>query len=204
MDALARVFIITRRDEIAGGPGKLVPLGVGIDEVEELEITLRVADDAVEIVDLKQAQVAVIILNAFLLKFGALVPPSARRFRCVLPRGGTQFDDRSEAIRNHAVAGHRAGRSTPFAERRDRCGAAIFPGIQSEDLAHFDRAVLVRPILRMVFKSKLIALTDDRTFTLQLSIVANGGKGRLGARRLGDRSRARSWEIAAEFLISNF
>jgi len=41
---------------------------VGIDKVEELEITLCVVDDAVEIVDLKQAQVAVIILNAFLLK----------------------------------------------------------------------------------------------------------------------------------------
>src|SRR5437899_12552498 len=72
-------------------PGKLVPLGVGIDEVEELEITLRVADDAVEIVDLKQAQVAVIILNAFLLKFGALFRRQLAGFAACFRPGGTQL-----------------------------------------------------------------------------------------------------------------
>ena len=34
-------------------PGKLVALRVGIDKIEKIEITLGVADDAVEIVDLK-------------------------------------------------------------------------------------------------------------------------------------------------------
>src|SRR5437667_24071 len=73
------------------GPGKLVPLGVGIDEVEELEITLRVADDAVEIVDLKQTQVAVIILNAFLLKFGALFRRQLAGFAARFRAGGAKL-----------------------------------------------------------------------------------------------------------------
>src|SRR5207253_8068163 len=53
-------------------PGKVVPFGVGIDKVEELEIPLGVADNAVEIVDLKQTQITMIILYAFLLKLGTL------------------------------------------------------------------------------------------------------------------------------------
>ena len=53
-------------------PGKLVALGVGIDKIEKIEIALRVAHNAVEIVDLKQTQIAMVILDAFLLQLGAL------------------------------------------------------------------------------------------------------------------------------------
>jgi len=54
-------------------PGKLVPLSVGINEIEKIEITLRVADHAVEIVDLKKTEITMIILDTFLLELGALL-----------------------------------------------------------------------------------------------------------------------------------
>ena len=54
------------------GPGKFVALGVSIDKIEEFEIALGVADDAVEIINLKKAEIAVVILDAFLLELGAL------------------------------------------------------------------------------------------------------------------------------------
>ncbi len=41
-------------------------------ETDQLEIALRIAHDAFEVADLKQAQIPMIILDAFLLEFGAL------------------------------------------------------------------------------------------------------------------------------------
>src|SRR5438105_10147861 len=60
------------RPKLLEGPGELVSLGVSIDKIEELQVALSIADDAVEIVNLKQTQIAVVILNPFLLELGAL------------------------------------------------------------------------------------------------------------------------------------
>ena len=54
-------------------PGKFVALSVSVDKIEELEVALGVADDAVEIINLKKAEIAVVILDPFLLKLGALL-----------------------------------------------------------------------------------------------------------------------------------
>ena len=130
------------------GPGKLVPLGVGIDKVEELEITLGVVDDAVEIVDLKQAQVAVIILNAFLLKFGALFGRQLVGFAARFRAGGTKLmigQKRFATVRAHAIgpAGQLHLQNAEIDPELQFLAA-----VQSKDLAHFDRAVLVRPIFK--------------------------------------------------------
>ena len=53
-------------------PGKFFPIRVFGNKSEKIEITLRIAHYRSEIVDLKQTQVAMIILNAFLLELAAL------------------------------------------------------------------------------------------------------------------------------------
>src|ERR1700737_3865711 len=72
-------------------PGKLVALSVRIDKIEEIEITLGVADDAVEIVDLKQTQIAMVILDAFLLKLGALLGSELVVFLARIGARGTKL-----------------------------------------------------------------------------------------------------------------
>jgi hypothetical protein len=54
-------------------PDHFVAIGMLRDELEQVEITLRVADHGREIVDLKEAEVPVIILDAFLLQLAALI-----------------------------------------------------------------------------------------------------------------------------------
>src|SRR5205085_1227023 len=53
-------------------PGQFFALGVGRDKIEQIQIALSIANYTGVIINLKQAQVSVIILNAFLLKFGNL------------------------------------------------------------------------------------------------------------------------------------
>ena len=48
-------------------PDDLFPLAVFVDKSEEIEVSLSVADYSSEFVELKQANVAVVILNALLL-----------------------------------------------------------------------------------------------------------------------------------------
>src|SRR6266568_1792191 len=69
----ARIHHEHVRPELLQAPGKLLPVGVLGDEREKVEIALRIAHHPFEIVDLKQAQITMIILDAFLLKFRALL-----------------------------------------------------------------------------------------------------------------------------------
>ena len=129
------------------GPGKLVALSVGIDKIEELEITLGIADDAVKIVDLKQTEITMIILDALLLKLGALFGSKLVIF---VPRSGTGSaklmisEERFTAVRPHAV-----GTAGQFHLQDAEIDPELqfLAAVQSKDLAHFDGAVLVRPIL---------------------------------------------------------
>src|SRR5262249_3360657 len=133
--------------ELLQRPGKLVAFGMSIDEIEEIEIALRVADDAREIVDLKQAEVAVVVLNTFLLKLGALF-----RFELVslaagpCARGAELMisEQRFATVGPHAVrpAGYLHLQNTEIDPELQ-----FLPPIQAKDFAHFDGAVLVRPIL---------------------------------------------------------
>src|SRR5439155_505324 len=61
------------RPELLQGPGKVLAICVLGDERKKIEIALRVAHHAFEIVDLKEAQITMIILDAFLLKVRALL-----------------------------------------------------------------------------------------------------------------------------------
>jgi len=129
-------------------PGKLVALGVGIDKIEEIEITLSIADDAVEIVDLKQAQIAVIILNAFLLKFGALFRRQLVGFAARFRAGGTKL-----MIGQKRFATMRAQAIGPAGQLHLQ-NAEIDPqlqflaAIEADDFAHFDCPILVGPVFQ--------------------------------------------------------
>src|SRR6266702_172729 len=129
-------------------PGKFVALGVSIDKIEELEITLGVADNAVEIVNLKKAEITVVILDAFLLKLGALF---GSELVILVTRSGTGSaklmisEKRFATVRPNAV-----GPAGQFHLEHSEIDPELqfLPAVQSKDLAHFDGAVLMRPILQ--------------------------------------------------------
>ena len=55
------------------GPGKLLGAGVFLDEVKHTEIAVGILDDSVEFLELKKANVAMMVLNGLLLEFGAVL-----------------------------------------------------------------------------------------------------------------------------------
>ena len=59
-------------------------LGVILHELEQVEVPLRVANHTIEIVDLKKAEIAMVILNAFLLELVALLRRQHDHFRGAL------------------------------------------------------------------------------------------------------------------------
>ena len=116
------------------------------DESEKIEIPLRVAHHAAEIINLKQAQIAVIILNAFLLELGALFGRQLVAFAFFLRAGRAPlmiFEERVAVVRALSIgpAGHFHLEHAQI-DAQLQLLAAIEPG----DLAHFNVAVLVRPI----------------------------------------------------------
>jgi len=89
-----------------------------------------------------------IILNPFLLELSALFGRELVSFALLLPREPPAFDDNPEATRS--CAGVDIGTSDHFhlQHTQDRRATAILAPIEAGDLAHFDVAVLVRPIFQ--------------------------------------------------------
>src|ERR1051326_3339422 len=71
----ARIHHKHVRPELLQAPGKILAISVLVDESKKIEITLRIPDHAFEIIDLKQTQIPMIILDSLLLQLRAL-------FRC--------------------------------------------------------------------------------------------------------------------------
>src|SRR5207237_1958072 len=123
------------------GPGKFVVLGVSIDKIEELEIALGVADDAVEIVNLKKAEIAVVILNAFLLELGALFGSERVILVPGLRTGGAKLmisEKRFATVRAQAV---RPAGQFHLQHAEIDPELQFLPAVQSKDLAHLYGAV---------------------------------------------------------------
>lgn len=59
--------------ELEDGPGHLGGFGVFLDEIEDFEVALGVAEDAGEILELEEADVAVVELDGFLLELGTIL-----------------------------------------------------------------------------------------------------------------------------------
>src|SRR5205814_5298097 len=126
---------------------KLVALGVGIDKIEEFEIALSVPDHAVEIVDLKQAQVAVVILNAFLLELGALFRGEVVSLTLGLGPGGPELMISQQ--RFATVGAHSVGTAVEFHLEDAEVDPELqfVPAVEAENFANFDGALFMRPIL---------------------------------------------------------
>jgi len=121
---------------------------VRIDKVEQLEITLGIADNAVEIVDLKQTQIAMVILDTFLLKLGALFGREIVGFVLRFGARGPELmisQERFTTVRPHSV-----GPAGQFHLENPEIDPELqfLAAIQSEDFADFDGAVLMGPILQ--------------------------------------------------------
>jgi hypothetical protein len=127
-------------------PNHFFAVGVLGDEGEQVEVPLSIADDAGEIVDLKQAEVAVIILDAFLLEIVALL-------RGKLVGLAPRFDPLRPALmineKRLAVVGAlaiRAAGDLHLEHAEIDPELEFFPAIEADDLPDFDGAWLMRPI----------------------------------------------------------
>jgi hypothetical protein len=118
------------------------------DKSEKIEITLGVADHAREIVDLKQTQISMIILDAFLLELGALFRRKVVRFALRLRAGRPFliiFQERLAIVRALTI-----GTACYFHLQHAKVDPELqlLAAIEADDLAHLDVAVLMRPIFQ--------------------------------------------------------
>ena len=150
-------------------PDQFLALAVFVDEIEQVEIALRVANHALEFVDLKKTQIAVVILNAFLLQFAALLGGELIIFAALSGTRGAalMIDEKGLAVVRTLAIGPAFHLHLQQAEVDPEL--QFFAAIQSEDFADLDRAGFVRPIFQTSqFKSRLMML-NDRTRVSRLS-----------------------------------
>jgi integrase/recombinase XerD len=129
-------------------PDQLVPVDMFGDEGKEIEVALRVANHARKIVDLKETEIAVIILNAFLLEFVALLgvklvalPAPFRALGAAL-----MISEQRLAVMwplSIRPAGHFHLENTEV----DPELQFLVP-VQADDFTHFDRAAFMGPIFQ--------------------------------------------------------
>ncbi len=125
--ARAGVHHLHVRDELVERPDDVLAVGVLAHEGEQFQVALRVARDGGIILQLEQAQVAVVILDALLLQFAAFV--GGKLVGLAFLFGGLRRGPggRRAAIRNSSGACRRAGRSFPSGSARGRAGVGPFP-----------------------------------------------------------------------------
>jgi hypothetical protein len=128
--------------------GEIIAISVLVDESEKVEIALRIAHHAFEIVDLKETQITVIILDAFLLKLRALL--WCQLVRLAFALGSCRpllmiFQERFAIVGTSAI---RAAEHLHLQHAKIDSQLQFLASIQTRDLAHFDIAVLMRPIFQ--------------------------------------------------------
>jgi hypothetical protein len=115
---------------------------------EKIEVPLGVAHDPGKLVDLKQAQITMIILDAFLLKLGALFRRQLVTFTPPNRVGSAQLmvsQERFATVRAHSIRP-----SAHFHLQNPEIDPQLqfLMPIKPDYFAHFDRAGLVWPILQ--------------------------------------------------------
>jgi hypothetical protein len=150
-------------------PGKLIALGVGIHKIEEVEVSLSITHDAMEIVDLKQAQITVIILDALLLKLGALFGSKLISFTAGY--GTRRFELMVSEERLATVRPHSVGPAGEFHLKDAQIDAQLqfLPAIEPQNFAHLNGTILVRPVLenRVQVKAHLEKMMEHLVFNCQ-------------------------------------
>ncbi len=136
------------RPELLQGPGKFLAICVLGNKGKKIKVPLRIAHHAFEIVDLKQAQIAMIVLDAFLLKLRALLSCELISLAFLLSAGCpflVIFQKRFAIVRAPAI--WPSGQfHLQYAEIDSQL--QFLAAIQTSDLAHFNAATLVWPILQ--------------------------------------------------------
>ena len=129
-------------------PDHVLPLAVFIDEGEEVEVALGVANDAFEFVDLKQAEIAVVILNPFLLQLAALLGRELVFFASFRRANGAAL--MIDQVRLAVVRALPVGPAFHFHLEQAEIDPELefFAAIETRYFANFDRAGFVRPLFQ--------------------------------------------------------
>ena len=142
------------------------------NKTKEIEVPLRVAHDAGELVNLKQTQVTMIVLDAFLLQLGALLRGEPivfaalfRAQRALLVIG----EKRLATVRTQPV---RATGHLHLQNAKVDPQLQLLATIQAEYLAHLDGARFVRPILQDRVQVQTHLTKKHRIFNVRLSIMS--------------------------------
>src|SRR5262249_49136375 len=94
------------RTELLQAPGKFFPIRVLGDKTKKIEIALGIADHTGEIINLKQAQITMVILDTLLLELGALFGSQLVRFAFRFGAAGSSlmiFQERLSVVRPLAI-----------------------------------------------------------------------------------------------------
>ena len=148
-----------------------------IDESEKVEVALGIANHAFEFVDLKKAEIAVVVLNPFLLQLAALL---GRELVLLAALRGP--DGAALVINQIGLAIVRTLAIGPafhlhLQEAEVDPELQFFPAIEARNFADLDRAGFVRPIFQELFKSRLIARNNRvRVCFVNASADCNGGQ----------------------------
>src|SRR5262249_36344379 len=128
-------------------PNQIFAIAMLIDEGEQIEIALGIANHSFKLVDLKETEIAVVILNAFLLEFVALLGSEPVLLAAL---GGAQC----ATLMIHQVGLAIVGALpiwTAFELHLEQAQVnpelQFFPAIQTLHFTDLDRAGFVRPTL---------------------------------------------------------
>ena len=129
-------------------PRNLLAIGVLGHEGKKIEIALRVAHHAGEIIELKQTQVTMIILDAFLLQLSALFRGQLVILSLFLNpcRAQLMINEQRLATMRSLAIGPASRLHLQNAEIDSQL--QFLTSIEPQNLAHLDRASLMRPILQ--------------------------------------------------------
>jgi hypothetical protein len=152
-------------------PGKIVAIRVVVDKSKKVKIPLRITHHAFEIINLKQAQVPVIILNSFLLELHTLL--GSKLVSLTLLFGPVRafpmvFQERFAIVRTPTI-----GSTGDFHLQDAEIDAQLqfFATIEPGDFAHLDCAALVGPILQNGVEIQAHPAKHP-TFNVRLSICS--------------------------------
>src|SRR5262249_10819554 len=141
---------------------------------KKVEISLCIAHHAFKIVNLKKAQIAMIILDAFLLQLRALLGTKSVSLAFLL--GPTSalpmvLQERFAIVRTPSI-----GSAGDFHLQHAEIDAELqfFATVEASDFAHFNRAALVGPILQNGVEIQAHR-TKHPTCNVRLSICSRFG-----------------------------
>ena len=144
-----------------------------IDKAEEIEIALGIADDTGVVAELKQTDVAVIILNALLLQLRAslrrellVIAGSFRKLGAILMIAKQRF----------ATVGAQAvgpARHLHLQHAEIDAQLQFVATIEAGHFSHFDHARLVRPVFQNGVEIQAHSIVNDRSRGTILSTVTN-------------------------------